>query len=160
MTILASINLRKCFNSQPMRARLGRWLVHNHVQIFFAQEPWKRPDSSGVIFADLIPIGGSGKVFAWIDSQLELPQHQLLERFWQRIELGYLVVYNVYLDAYEQTCAPYNQNGCVRRYSAKVTDLFSSWETLISRQLQQMAYLAGKQAASIRELTADHFGGS
>lgn len=41
-------------------------------------------------------------MFAWVHSGLRPPKHKLLQPFWQRLEVGYLVVYNVYLDAYDQ----------------------------------------------------------
>jgi len=103
MPILASINLNKRMKSQTSRARLGRWLELNRVQFLFAQEPWRSRTGLDANFIGWVPVGGNEKVFAWIDSRLELPDHKLIEIFWQRIELGYLVIYNVYLDAYHQT---------------------------------------------------------
>lgn len=103
MPVLASINLNKRMNSQRTRPRLGRWLDANRVQFLYVQEPWRSRTGAEAVFRGWSPVGGSDKVFSWIDSRLEIPKHELIDEFWQRIQLGYLVIYNVYLDAYQQT---------------------------------------------------------
>jgi hypothetical protein len=102
MTIIASVNLNKRFNSSDTRGQFGRWLIKYGVDIVLVQEPWKTPSTSLLGFGDFISIGGNHRVFSWISSQLKIPNTYLIGDFCQRLEIGYMVIYNVYLDAYER----------------------------------------------------------
>jgi Methyltransferase domain/Endonuclease/Exonuclease/phosphatase family len=103
MTTLACVNLNKRMTNEHARGRLGRWLAQKRVQVLMAQEPLRGVKKPNNNLIDWNPIGGNEKVFAWINSQLEHPKQDSIGEFWQRIELGYFAVYNVYLDAYSQS---------------------------------------------------------
>lgn len=99
---IASINLNKRSNSTRTRAALSAWLERRGVSVLVAQEPWQTAGPAASGFGEFIAIGGSGKVFSWIRRTLKTPAQVLVAPFLQRIELDYLVVYNVYLDAYRK----------------------------------------------------------
>jgi hypothetical protein len=46
------------------------------------------------------PLDGDGALFAWAAENWKVPVLRRLATFAQRLELGYLVVFNIYLDAY------------------------------------------------------------
>lgn len=101
MTILASVNLNKRFNSQETKGRLGRWLSQHRAEVFLAQEPWKASPTISAHVGDWVPVGGNSKVNAWIQAHLRPPAWEMVEEYCQRLELGYFAVFNIYLDAYE-----------------------------------------------------------
>lgn len=102
MTILVSVNLNKRFNSQETRGKLAHWLSCHHADVVLVQEPWKAAPITSAHFADFMPIGGNGRVFLWLHARYRALKIDMVEEFCQRIELNYVIVYNVYLDAYDR----------------------------------------------------------
>ena len=102
MAMIASINLNKRFNSAEARGRFGQWLVKHDVNVVLAQEPWKVPSTTSTDFGNFTSIGGNQRVFSWINSRYKVPSSNMIGDFCQRLEIGYLAVYSVYLDAYER----------------------------------------------------------
>jgi hypothetical protein len=98
---VASLNLNKRLGNASARSRLLRWLAMHEVSLVLTQEPYpvdaKPPSLDG-----LRPVGGSHQVFAWIAECLEPPSCASVRGWWQRLELGYLAVHNVYLDPYSR----------------------------------------------------------
>jgi hypothetical protein len=97
---LASINLNKRLGNPAVRSRLVHWLQDRRIDVLITQEPWKPPNRVPVILPGFCPAGGDGRLFAWVAEHWENPSSSCPGEFIQRIELGWLVVLNVYLDAY------------------------------------------------------------
>lgn len=95
---LASINLNKRLGNPAARAKLTAWLHHHHVDVLIAQEPWKPVHRTAVSLADYRPVGGDGDLFCWSVERFAIPPVSRPDSFVQRLELGWLVVYNTYLD--------------------------------------------------------------
>ncbi len=95
---LASINLNKRLGNPAARAKLTAWLHHHHVDVLVAQEPWKPVHRTAVNLADYRPVGGDGDLFCWSVERFTIPPVSRPDSFVQRLELGWLVVYNTYLD--------------------------------------------------------------
>lgn len=97
---LASVNLNKRLGNPAARARLTAWLEQQRVDVLVAQEPWKPAHRGSVSLERFQTIGGDGRLCAWIAEPWMLPQVSRPANAVQRIELSWLVVFNVYLDAY------------------------------------------------------------
>ncbi len=67
-----------------------------------AQEPWKPANREPLPLEGFRTVGGDSRLFTWIGERRTLPPASRLEDVTQRIELGWLVVFNTYLDAYAQ----------------------------------------------------------
>jgi hypothetical protein len=100
---LASINLNKRLGNHAARARLTTWLQRQGVDVLIAQEPWKPVDRDPLAIAGFRLVGGDGRLFTWIAEPWQRPPLSRLCDFAQRIELSWLVVFNIYLDAYSTT---------------------------------------------------------
>jgi len=97
---LASVNLNKRLGNPAVRARLARWLHDHRVDVLIAQEPWKPADRDPLTLAGYQRAGGDSRLFTWIAERWENPSSSRPRDFAQRIELSWLVVLNIYLDAY------------------------------------------------------------
>lgn len=97
---LASINLNKRLGNPAIRTRLAGWLHDHQVDVLVAQEPWKPSSREPLTLAGFQLIGGDGRLYAWIAERWGNPSSSRPRDFAQRIELGWLVVLNIYLDAY------------------------------------------------------------
>lgn len=95
---LASINLNKRLGSPAARAKLTAWLHHHHVDVLVAQEPWKPANRTAINLAGYRPAGGDGDLFCWSVERFTIPPVSRPDSFAQRLELGWLVLYNSYLD--------------------------------------------------------------
>jgi len=93
---LASVNLNKRLGNTAARAKLTAWLHHHHVDVLVAQEPWKPVNRTAVNLADYRPVGGD--LFCWSAERFTIPPVSRPESFVQRLEPGWLVVYNTYLE--------------------------------------------------------------
>ncbi|MGH3865596.1 MAG: methyltransferase domain-containing protein [Pseudonocardiaceae bacterium] len=100
---LASINLNKRLGNPAARAKLTAWLHYHHVDVLVAQEPWKPVNRTAVNLAAYRSVGGDGDLFCWSAEQVPIPPVSRLESFVQRLELGWLVAYNTYLDCRSAT---------------------------------------------------------
>ncbi|MGH3937153.1 MAG: methyltransferase domain-containing protein [Pseudonocardiaceae bacterium] len=96
---LASINLNKRLGNPAARAKLTAWLHHHHVDVLVAQEPWKPVNRTAINLAGYRPVDGDGDLFCWSAERLAIPPVSRPDSFVQRLELGWLVVYNTYLDS-------------------------------------------------------------
>lgn len=101
MITIASINLNKRFFNLKARSKLEEWLKKNNASFLLMQESWLRQNNRPDLFSNYCPLGGNQKVFSWVNTQYKKLNTET-ESFYQRIEVEYLVVYNVYLDAYKQ----------------------------------------------------------
>jgi hypothetical protein len=99
---VASVNLNKRVGAAGARTLLVQWLAHNDIGLLLAQEPWRPPGRDAVQLDGFCPIGGTDKVFAWVQERFEAPSYQQLAPHWQRLELGYVAVHHAYLDAHAQ----------------------------------------------------------
>ena len=102
MLRLASINLNKRLSSQSSRARLRRWLEEQRATMLLAQEPWRNGSDASTKLAEFAPIGGNEKTYSWIDCRFDVPPIRQSMAYYQRLDLGCMSVYSVYLDAYDQ----------------------------------------------------------
>ncbi len=101
--LIASVNLNKRLGNLKSRNKAHNWMLSGDFGIVVAQEPWRKSSDFNGMFDEFKPIGGNEKVFAWIDSNYEIPSQKLIKEYLQRIELDYVIIYNVYLDAYKQS---------------------------------------------------------
>lgn len=99
--LFASANLNKRLGGELARSRVRRWLERVGARLFVAQEPTAR-GKVGVELVDFRAVGGNDRVFAWADVNMRVDRHELLAEYWQRLEVGYMAVHNLYLDAYDQ----------------------------------------------------------
>lgn len=95
---LASVNLNKRLGGTTARARLVTWLHRHRVDVLLAQEPWKSVDAAAPELAGYRPVDGDGDLFCWVAENLVVPPASRPRGFVQRVELGWLTVYNTYLD--------------------------------------------------------------
>jgi Methyltransferase domain len=95
---LASINLNKRLGNPAARAKLTAWLSHHRVDVLVAREPWKPVNRTAINLADYSPVGGDGDLFCWSAERFTIPPVSRPDSFVQRLELGWLIVYNTYLD--------------------------------------------------------------
>ncbi|MFG2224900.1 methyltransferase domain-containing protein [Streptomyces sp. NPDC048644] len=98
--LLASINLNKRLGAAGARANLTAWLGEHGVQAVLAQEPFKPADRTPPILQGFTFAGGDGNLAAWISEDLTSPTVSSPHPWVQRIELAWLVVLQVHLDAY------------------------------------------------------------
>lgn len=101
MAVLASINFNKRLGNPISRVKGSCWIKKNNLDIIFGQEPFKLGNEFPTL-AGWEQIGGNEKVSSWISSRFVTPNQSLLTPFIQRVEVGYFVVFNAYLDAYTQ----------------------------------------------------------
>jgi Methyltransferase domain/Endonuclease/Exonuclease/phosphatase family len=99
---IASLNLNKRLRSEGPRGRLLRWLTYHDISLVLTQEPWSAAKPEVPPLDGFLPIGGNHRVFAWHKKGLPPPPHASLTGWWQRLEVGYLAVHNVYLNAYSK----------------------------------------------------------
>jgi endonuclease/exonuclease/phosphatase family metal-dependent hydrolase len=97
---LASLNLNKRLRTTAARARLNAWLHERNVDVLAAQETWKTEDGIAVTVDGYHHIGGDAQLSAWVRERWTPMPITRPEAFLQRIELGWLGVFNTYLDAY------------------------------------------------------------
>lgn len=97
---LASININKRLGNPAVRTRLSAWLKRHGVDVLLAQEPWKPVGRAPIELAGFRAVGGDGNLHAWTAEQWTSPSVRRPEDFVQCLELGWLLVLNVYLDAY------------------------------------------------------------
>jgi hypothetical protein len=98
---VASLNLNKRLGNASARSRLLHWLLEHEVSLLLAQEPYSH-DGKPPSLDGFRPVGGNQQVFAWVVEHLGSPSCTLLESWWQWLEVGYLAVHNVYLNAYSR----------------------------------------------------------
>lgn len=100
---LASINLNKRLGNPTVRARLAGWLQDKRVDVLVVQEPWKPDNRDPLPIAGFRQVDGDGRLCAWIAERWETPSSSRPHDFAQRVELSWLVVLGIYLDAYATT---------------------------------------------------------
>lgn len=102
MIRLASVNLNKGIRTTRRRAALLEWARRAHVDILLAQEPSKLPSSAWPALPGFRLVSGCESVATWVRETIKDPRVTQVASFAQRIEIGYSVIYNVYLSAYSQ----------------------------------------------------------
>jgi hypothetical protein len=95
---LASINLNKRMGNPVARANLTAWLYQQRIDVLAAQEPWKPIGRPPIDLPGFRPVDGDGNLFCWIAEHFDAPPVTRPDRFVQRLELAWLIVYNIYLD--------------------------------------------------------------
>ncbi|MET7778105.1 methyltransferase domain-containing protein [Streptomyces mirabilis] len=98
--LLASVNLNKRLGASGARANLAAWLREHAVKIVLAQEPFKPADRTPPVLGGFAFAGGDGHLAAWISEGFAPPAVSTPAPWVQRIELEWLVVLQVHLDAY------------------------------------------------------------
>ncbi|RSS76751.1 methyltransferase domain-containing protein [Streptomyces sp. WAC06614] len=98
--LLASINLNKRMGADSARARLAAWLRFCDVAVVVAQEPYKPADRRPPALPGYVFAGGDGHLAAWVREDVRVPVVSAPTDWAQRLELGWLSVVQVHLDAY------------------------------------------------------------
>src|SRR5258708_32318564 len=99
---IISINLNKRLGNSTVARFVESWLRTKECGVLLAQEPWVHGRSEPVCLDSYRDVGGNSMVYAWIDSRLASPAWRLIQSNWMQIELGYLLLNNVYFSAYSQ----------------------------------------------------------
>ncbi|MGI5441435.1 methyltransferase domain-containing protein [Streptomyces shenzhenensis] len=98
--LLASINLNKRLGATGARSNVAAWLRGHGVKIVLAQEPFKPAERTPPALAGFAFAGGDGHLAAWVSEDLASPTVSSPAPWVQRVELEWLVVLQVHLDAY------------------------------------------------------------
>ncbi|MET7474610.1 methyltransferase domain-containing protein [Streptomyces sp. NPDC005648] len=98
--LLASVNLNKRLGATGARSNLAIWLREHGVKILLAQEPFKPADRTPPALAGFTLAGGDGHLAAWANENLAPPTVSSPAPWVQRVELDWLIVLQVHLDAY------------------------------------------------------------
>lgn len=101
-TVLASINANKGLRTPKRRCLIERWLSGNRVDVLLVQEPWAHSHGTAIDLEGFVPVSGNSNVFAWISEQLEAPPHEQVTGYAQRLTLGYVRMFNLYLSAHSR----------------------------------------------------------
>ncbi|MFD9873786.1 endonuclease/exonuclease/phosphatase family protein [[Kitasatospora] papulosa] len=98
--LLASVNLNKRLGASGARSNLAAWLREHGAKIVLAQEPFKPADRTPPALGGFTFVGGDGHLAAWVSEDLAPPTVSTPAPWVQRIELEWLLVLHVHLDAY------------------------------------------------------------
>ncbi|AKL71036.1 endonuclease/exonuclease/phosphatase family protein [Streptomyces sp. Mg1] len=101
--LLASINLNKRLGADGpdgARARFAAWLRAHDVAVIVAQEPYKPADRRPPLLHGYVFAGGDGHLATWVREDIAAPAVSAPTAWAQRVELGWLTVLQVHLDAY------------------------------------------------------------
>lgn len=79
------------------------WLDGLGCDVLTVQEPWRRTPVKILSPRGYRSIGGNINVWCWLRSHSQLRYRLHIEPRWERIDLGSLVVYNVYLPEHSKT---------------------------------------------------------
>lgn len=101
--LLASVNLNKRLGAAGARSNLAAWLREHRVKILLAQEAFKPIDRTPPTIGGFTFVGGDGGLATWISEDLLRPAVSSPRPWVQRVELEWLVVLQVHLDAYTGT---------------------------------------------------------
>jgi len=98
---IVSVNLRKRL---PIATTLiEAWLEEVGCDLFVVQEPWNRGRTQAIELHCYKSVGGNTSVYSWLSRGFQPAEPSLLEECWQKINLGCLAIYNVYLPAKSRT---------------------------------------------------------
>lgn len=98
--LLASINLNKRLGADSARARFAAWLRAHDVAVIVAQEPYKPAERRPPLLPGYVFAGGDGHLATWVREDIATPAVSAPTGWAQRVELGWLTVLQVHLDAY------------------------------------------------------------
>ncbi|MFE3602605.1 endonuclease/exonuclease/phosphatase family protein [Streptomyces sp. NPDC059142] len=98
--LLASVNLNKRLGASGARSGLAAWLRAHGVDVVVAQEPFTPADRTPPALGGFTFAGGDGRLAVWITEELSPPAVSSPRPWVQRIELEWLIVLQVHLDAY------------------------------------------------------------
>ncbi|MCX5078666.1 methyltransferase domain-containing protein [Streptomyces sp. NBC_00513] len=98
--MLASINLNKRFGADGARARFAAWLRRHDVAVIVVQEPYKPADRRPPLLPGYVFAGGDGHLATWVREDIATPTVSAPTSWAQRVELGWLTILQVHLDAY------------------------------------------------------------
>ncbi|MGW1641477.1 methyltransferase domain-containing protein [Streptomyces lavendulae] len=98
--LLVSINLNKRLGANGPRARFAAWLRTHDVAVIVAQEPYKPADRRPPLLPGYVFAGGDGHLATWVREDIATPAVSTPTAWAQRVELGWLTVVQVHLDAY------------------------------------------------------------
>jgi hypothetical protein len=98
--LMASINLNKRLGSDGARAELAAWLRARNAEVLLAQEPFRPADRTPPVLPGFVFAGGDGRLATWISEDLTSPATVSPNGWVQRVELEWLTVFQVHLDAY------------------------------------------------------------
>ncbi|MFD8258742.1 endonuclease/exonuclease/phosphatase family protein [Streptomyces griseoluteus] len=101
--MFASINLNKRLGADGARARFAARLRSRDVAVVVSQEPYKPADRRPPVLPGYVFAGGDGRLAAWVREDIRVPVVSAPADWAQRLELGWLTVVQVHLDAYTST---------------------------------------------------------
>lgn len=101
--IICSINLNKRLESLRKNIEFANWLIEKQIDILIVQEGSKKILNKEK-FLDYYCIGGNNYVSIWVNENNvndNIYIENITEKI-QKMEIGYISLYNVYLDAYKK----------------------------------------------------------
>ncbi|SDH35983.1 Endonuclease/Exonuclease/phosphatase family protein [Sinosporangium album] len=98
--LLASVNLNKRLGAAGARSNLAAWLREHGIKAVLAREPFKPADRTPPLLSGFTFAGGDGRLAAWTSEDLAPPAVSSPKTWVQRIELEWMVVLQLHLDAY------------------------------------------------------------
>ncbi|MFC9797666.1 methyltransferase domain-containing protein [Streptomyces sp. NPDC057695] len=101
--LLASVNLNKRLGAPGARSNLAAWLREHGVKAVLAQEPYKPADRTPPVLGGFTFVGGDGHLAVWISEDLAPPTMSSPHTWVQRIDLEWLLILHVHLDAYSSS---------------------------------------------------------
>jgi len=101
--IIASVNCNKRLGNPKAVMLLDQLLVQNDIDLVLVQEPWPHSRTSPVELPFYRSLGGNSNVFAWVKDGYEISKSKVIQPYWQCLSAGYLLIHNVYLDAYQRS---------------------------------------------------------
>jgi SAM-dependent methyltransferase/exonuclease III len=100
---LISLNANKRLASQAMRQRIATWAVSSQADVLLTQEPFTSNTSAPDAIGPYLHVGGNSKVAYWNHERWRASAPTLYTDYCMQIDMGYIRVLQVYLDAYRQT---------------------------------------------------------
>lgn len=97
-----SINLNKRIRTLKESPEFGSWLREREIDILLIQEPCRNKDQLPSSVFEYILIEGNEKTATYSKRTTHVSHTEHIFPYLQRIEISYLVFYNVYMDAYKQ----------------------------------------------------------
>ncbi|MEW1694174.1 MULTISPECIES: methyltransferase domain-containing protein [unclassified Streptomyces] len=98
--LLAVVNLNKRIGASGARSDLAAWLREHGVEAVLAQEPFKPADRTPPGIGGFSFAGGDGHLAVWVREDLAPPVVSSPGTWVQRVELEWLVAFQVHLDPY------------------------------------------------------------
>lgn len=97
---IISVNLNKRLGNRTTARSVASWLDQHAADIVIVQEPWAHSRPETIDLDGYLSVGGNSNVYAWTKAAYATPNSRLLGDNWLQLDLGYLLLNDVYFSAY------------------------------------------------------------